>query len=234
MHRVLVIGISGAGKSTFARALAARRACRSSISTRNSGSRAGCMTPRAEWRAKVAELAAGERWIMDGNYDSSLDLRLPRADTVLWFDYPTLRCLRRALWRVADHATARCARTWRPAAPNGSTGVPALHLGRSTAKQRPQDCCGSCAQFGAPLDPVVFRRDGDVGAFPSRAFRINLRSSEQPHAPCPPSAPPAACAFTPAPDVRSGGGRGALSRVPAAVRGAGRAVARARRAAPRC
>ena len=45
-------------------------------------------TPRPEWRAKVAELAAGERWIMDGNYDSSLDLRLPRADTVLWFDYP--------------------------------------------------------------------------------------------------------------------------------------------------
>ena len=38
---------------------------------------------------------------MDGNYGSSLDLRLPRADTVLWFDYPRHVCLRRVFWRIA-------------------------------------------------------------------------------------------------------------------------------------
>ena len=32
---------------------------------------------------------------------ATLDLRLPRADTVIWFDYPRLRCLRQIAWRIA-------------------------------------------------------------------------------------------------------------------------------------
>ena len=100
MQRVLVIGISGAGKSTFSRALANTTGL-PLIHLDKEFWQPGCVqTPRPEWRAKVGELAARERWIMDGNYDSSLDLRLPRADTVLWFDYPMLRCLRRAMWRA--------------------------------------------------------------------------------------------------------------------------------------
>src|SRR5262249_3438078 len=95
MQRVLVIGISGAGKSTFARQLA--------VSTRlplihldtEFWQPGWKVTERAEWRAKVAKLAERDAWIMDGNYGASLDLRLPRADTVMWFDYPRLVCV----WR---------------------------------------------------------------------------------------------------------------------------------------
>lgn len=29
-------------------------------------------------------------------------MRLPRADTVFWFDYPRLRCLRQMAWRIAS------------------------------------------------------------------------------------------------------------------------------------
>ena len=64
------------------------------------------VTERAEWRAKVTKLAERVAWIMDGNYGASLDLRLPRDDTLMWFDYPRLLCAWGALWRVA---CAQCA-----------------------------------------------------------------------------------------------------------------------------
>lgn len=48
----------------------------------------------------MAAAAAGERWIIDGNYGSTLAPRLARADLVLWLDLPTLLCL----WRVARRA----------------------------------------------------------------------------------------------------------------------------------
>ena len=41
---------------------------------------------------------------MDGNYSGSLSIRLPRADTVIWLDYPRLVCLRRVLARTARNA----------------------------------------------------------------------------------------------------------------------------------
>jgi adenylate kinase family enzyme len=46
-----------------------------------------------DWDRKVVELAAGDRWIMDGNYSRTLHLRLPRADAVILLDPPTIVCL---------------------------------------------------------------------------------------------------------------------------------------------
>ncbi|HRM37810.1 MAG TPA: topology modulation protein, partial [Trichococcus flocculiformis] len=41
-----------------------------------------------------------EKWIIDGNYQRSLPIRLERADTVFFFDYPRSLCLYRALERI--------------------------------------------------------------------------------------------------------------------------------------
>ena len=48
------------------------------------------------WRSRVAKLAAREEWIMDGNFSGTFDLRMPRADTIIFLDRPTWLCL----WRV--------------------------------------------------------------------------------------------------------------------------------------
>lgn len=101
MQRVLVIGISGAGKSTFARRLALRTGLPLIHLDREFWNPGWKETPLPEWRARVAELAARDTWIMDGGYAATLDQRLPRADTVVWFDYPRARCLRRVAWRIA-------------------------------------------------------------------------------------------------------------------------------------
>ena len=100
MHRVMVIGSPGAGKSTFARAVAEQLEL-PLIHLDAEYWRAGWVEPPAEeWRGRVAELVAGDRWVIDGNYGGSMDLRLSRADTVVWLDYPTRLSLTRALRRI--------------------------------------------------------------------------------------------------------------------------------------
>lgn len=53
----------------------------------------------AEWRATVAALVAAEEWVLDGNYGSTFDLRLPRADLIVWLDPHPVVCEYRALSR---------------------------------------------------------------------------------------------------------------------------------------
>src|SRR5689334_6355712 len=81
--RVLVIGMAGAGKSTFSRALAARTGL-PLIHLDVYYWKPGWSKPtESEWRDKQRDLLSGRTWIADGNDPESLDLRLERADTVV-------------------------------------------------------------------------------------------------------------------------------------------------------
>ena len=46
-----------------------------------------------EFREKVRELISQDEWILDGNFTKSIDLRLERADTVIFFNFPIWMCL---------------------------------------------------------------------------------------------------------------------------------------------
>ncbi len=163
MQRVLVIGIPGAGKSTFSLALAGRTGLPIIHLDREFWQPNWVQTPRPEWRARVQELAAGERWVMDGNYDSSLDLRLPRADTVFWFDYPRFKCLRRAIWR-AVRGYGRVRSDVGEGCPERIDLEFLRYIWTFNAKERPR-VVASLAKFGPHIDPVVFRRDDDAARF---------------------------------------------------------------------
>jgi hypothetical protein len=56
-----------------------------------------------KFEARQRDLVAGARWVIDGNYNSTLHVRLEAADTVIFMDLPTRSCLRgtlihRRLW----------------------------------------------------------------------------------------------------------------------------------------
>lgn len=163
MQRVLVIGISGAGKSTFSRALADRTGLPLVHLDKAFWQPGWVETRRPQWRENVVELAAAARWIIDGNYASSLDLRLPRADAVIWFDYPRLVCLARALRRVAA-SYGRVRADMGAGCPERIDLDFLRYIWRFNDRQRPR-IIAALAQFGAHLDPVVFRRDADVARY---------------------------------------------------------------------
>src|SRR5436853_1931293 len=100
MRRVMVVGSSGAGKTSLARRLADQFSL-PLVHLDFHYWRPGWQMPGTdEWRRQVTALAAASSWIMDGNYSSTYDVRMPRADTLIWPDFPRATCVRRVLWRT--------------------------------------------------------------------------------------------------------------------------------------
>jgi adenylate kinase family enzyme len=103
--RIVVIGSSCAGKSTFAQQLAAARGCACIELDELFWSRDWTPRPLAEFRSSVAQAAAGDAWVAAGNYSSARDLLWPRATTIVWLNYslPVVlwRGLRRTIRRAA-------------------------------------------------------------------------------------------------------------------------------------
>jgi adenylate kinase family enzyme len=103
VKRILVLGSAGAGKSTFARQLGERLGLETIHLDSHYWQPNWTGTPPEEWERRVKELAQRPAWVMDGNYRSSLPLRLPYADTVIFLDRSRARCLLRCFGRLLKH-----------------------------------------------------------------------------------------------------------------------------------
>ncbi len=102
MKRVMVIGGPGSGKSTLAKRLQGLTGLPLYHLDRLYWQPGWVKTPKEQWRQRLAALAAQDEWIMDGGYDSTFDLRMPRAGTILWLDLPRRVCFARVLRRTAS------------------------------------------------------------------------------------------------------------------------------------
>ncbi|HEX7760221.1 MAG TPA: hypothetical protein VF459_12010 [Caulobacteraceae bacterium] len=99
-RRIVLLGCAGAGKSTLGAALAgaigAPFICLDSIWLPD-----WTAADAPAFRALVADVHAGEVWVSDGNFAAAtFDIRLPRADLILWMDRPGWLCAVRAVGRV--------------------------------------------------------------------------------------------------------------------------------------
>ncbi len=104
IHRAIVIGTSGSGKSAFSRQLAEKLGC--------PYLELDAIYWKDNWQhrddddlfAALADATSGPCWVLDGNYTRTRDVTWPRADTVIWLDYPRAlvmwRIIRRTLGRV--------------------------------------------------------------------------------------------------------------------------------------
>jgi adenylate kinase family enzyme len=88
MQRVSVVGNSGAGKTTFARDLAARLGVRHTELDSIFHQPGWTPLPSDDFRSAVREVAAEDAWVVDGNYSEVRDLVWRRADTIVFLDLP--------------------------------------------------------------------------------------------------------------------------------------------------
>jgi adenylate kinase family enzyme len=103
MERILVLGPCGAGKSWLAARLGEKLGL-PVIHLDKEYWRAGWVEPDPdEWAARVEELIAHPRWVMDGNYGGTLARRLERTDLVVNLDYRRSVFFPRMVWRLLTH-----------------------------------------------------------------------------------------------------------------------------------
>lgn len=93
MKKVMVIGCPGSGKSTFSRALQKRTNLPLFYLDRMNWKPDRTTVERAVFLARLQAVLQQEEWIIDGNYASTMELRLQACDTVIFLDYPTQVCL---------------------------------------------------------------------------------------------------------------------------------------------
>lgn len=103
--RVLIAGVTGAGKTTLARRIAARwDLTHYELDALHHGAN---WTPRPEFLDDVRAFAATDRWVTEWQYTSkgTDEIITPRAQLAIWLDYPyrvaRSRLLRRTLARSA-------------------------------------------------------------------------------------------------------------------------------------
>ena len=93
MQKIIVIGCPGSGKSTFSRALRDRlnlplyyldmiwhKPDKTNVS-------------REEFDEKLSSILKEESWIIDGNFNRTLEMRMQACDTVFLLDFPVDVCL---------------------------------------------------------------------------------------------------------------------------------------------
>ncbi len=100
MNRIAIVGCSGGGKSTLARALGAALGL-PVVHLDALFWKPGWVESDPEpFRACVDAALAGKQWVSDGTFTSVADINLARADTIVWIEQSTALCLWRAFRRV--------------------------------------------------------------------------------------------------------------------------------------
>ena len=99
----MVIGSGGAGKSVLSRRLSERTGLPVIHLDREYWGPNWQPMTEEQWEARVRELVKRERWIIDGNFGGTIEIRLAAADTVVFLDLPRLICLWNVIRRWATY-----------------------------------------------------------------------------------------------------------------------------------
>ena len=93
MKKVIVIGCPGSGKSTFSKALHAQTGIPLIHLDLLFWNADKTTVEKSVFMQRLRKVLAQDAWIIDGNYASTMELRLQQSDTVIFLDYPTEVCL---------------------------------------------------------------------------------------------------------------------------------------------
>ena len=93
MKKIIVIGCPGSGKSVFSKALHTLTRIPLFHLDLLFWNADKTTVEKSVFRQRLSEILAKDQWIIDGNYASTMELRLQACDTVVFLDYPLEVCL---------------------------------------------------------------------------------------------------------------------------------------------
>ena len=100
MERILIIGCGGAGKSTLARQLGNLTGLPVVHLDKLFWHPGWVESTKEEIDAKITAALDEPQWIMDGNYNRTLPMRIQKCDTVIYLDFSRFACLMGVAKRV--------------------------------------------------------------------------------------------------------------------------------------
>ena len=93
MKKIMIIGCPGSGKSTFSRALHQITGIPLFHLDMMYWNSDRTTVEKAVFCKRLSDAIQQNEWIIDGNYGSTIELRLHACDTVIFLDYPLEICL---------------------------------------------------------------------------------------------------------------------------------------------
>ncbi len=93
MNKIIVIGCPGSGKSTFSRELHQKTSIPLYHLDMMYWNANKTTVERSIFLERLSSVIQKTRWIIDGNYGSTMEMRVAACDTVIFLDYPLDICL---------------------------------------------------------------------------------------------------------------------------------------------
>ena len=93
MEKVIIIGCPGSGKSTFGRKLKHITGLPLYHLDMMFWNEDKTTVSKEIFIERLHEVMSNPKWIIDGNYGSSMEMRIKECDTVFFLDYPTEVCI---------------------------------------------------------------------------------------------------------------------------------------------
>ena len=93
MKKIMVIGCPGSGKSRFSEELHNKTGISLYHLDMMYWNEDKTVVEREEFIRRMLTVLKKDEWIIDGNYSSTMDIRMSECDTVFFLDYPTGVCL---------------------------------------------------------------------------------------------------------------------------------------------
>lgn len=100
MDRIMIIGCGGSGKSTLAQQLGQKLGLPVVHLDQLFWTPGWVSVSKDEFDRMHDEAISGKKWIIDGNFDRTIPVRLQRCDTVIYLDFNRFACLMGVLKRV--------------------------------------------------------------------------------------------------------------------------------------